>query len=376
MKKIINIFIVFFLIIHASLTAQTISNDFTLRLTILDGEQLQTLYLSDVDFQNYGTAEMIFELEIRKNTDRAYENCYFRILLSKDNQPLMSTISRPFNIPASFQSDVLNNLTLSAGTYRFGQTADTEVHFEQTNIEPEADKLRDEILSSGKAPVGVYILTIELMQLNSSVPLAREEKILLKAVNPSYLNPVAPGAPAGSYQVPTIFSQYPLFQWTGNGSEFQVMVFEKKEMMQSVDDIINSQPNWISERTSQFTIQYPQAGNAIPLEYSKTYYWLVRMFVNTSSGEEFVDSEIWQFRLVNPEQGANLQDQLAQSELWMFLEQLLGARVADIKANLKDFSLKRIVYNGEEITLDQFFNLLSSYRAEKIELVDFEAPEK
>lgn len=356
--------------------AQTISNDFSLELTILNEDKIQTLYLSDLDFQNFGTAEEIFQLTITKLTDQSYPNCFFEIRLFKDNEKLVEAISRPFTIPASFKSDVISNLTLASGSYKFGEGDDTEVHFDQTNIQPEAEDLQKEILASGKAPSGVYLLTIELRQVNQSMPLAKEEKILLKATNPSYLNPVSPGAPVGSSQVPAIFSQYPLFQWTGNGTEYQVMVFEKKDMMESFDDIINSQPNWVSERTSQFSLQYPQSGGAIPLEYNKTYYWLVRMYIYTSSGEEFLDSEIWQFKLVNPERSSNLQDQLAQNELWQFLEQLLGSSASEVKENLKDASLKRIFYNGEEITLDQFFNILNSYRGKQFELLEFEASEQ
>ncbi len=356
--------------------AQNIGNDFSIELMILNEDKIQALYLSDIDFQNFGTAEEIFQLTITKLTDLSYSNCRLEIRLFKDNELLVEAISRPFTIPASFQSDVISNLTLASGSYKFGEGEDTEVHFDQTNIKPEAEELQREILASGKAPAGVYLLTVELNQINQSMPLAKEEKILLKAINPSYLNLVSPGGPAGSSQVPTIFSQYPLFQWTGNGTEYQVMVFEKKDMMQSFDDIINSQPNWVSERTSQLSLQYPQSGDAIPLEYNKTYYWLVRMYIFTSSGEEFLDSEIWQFKLVNPEKSINLQDQLAQNELWQFLEQLLGPTASEVKNNFKDASLKRIYYNGEEVTLDQFFNLLNSYRGKQFELLEFEAPEK
>ncbi len=376
MKKIRLKFLFFLLIFNVALFAQNVLNGFTLHLNIINADKLQSLYFSDLDFQNYGTAEEIFELEITKNTGQAYDNCFFKVLLEKDGTPLLEAVSRPFNVPASFSSATVSNVELSSGVFRFGTTEDTEVHFDQTNITSEAEDLKQEILASGRAPVGIYRLTIELLQLNQNVPLAREEKILLKAINPTYLNLVTPGGPAGTSQVLTIFTQYPLFQWTGNGTEYQVMVFEKKDMMQSYDDIINSQPNWISERTSQFSLQYPQAGDAIPLEYNKTYFWLVRMFINTSSGEEFIDSEIWQFKVVNPEQGSNLQDQLVRSELWQFLTQLLGSRVNEVKENLKDYRLHRIVYNGEEITLDQFFNLLNTYRGGKFELVEFEAPEK
>ena len=374
-KNLIGL-IIALLVFSFPAVAQTISNDFSLEMSILNEDKIQTLYLSDLDFQNFGTAEEIFQLTITKNKpDQSYSNCYFEIRLYKDNELLMEAISHPFTIPASFTSDVISNLTLASGSYRFGEGNDTEVHFDQTNIKPEAEELQREILASGKAPVGVYLLTIELRQLNQNIPLAKEEKILLKASNPSYLNLVSPGAPAGSSQVPAIFSQYPLFQWTGNGSEYQVMVFEKKDMMQSFDDITNSQPNWVSEQTSQFSLQYPQSGDAIPLEYNKTYYWLVRMYVFTSAGEEFLDSEIWQFKLVNPEQSSNLQDQLAQNELWQFLEQLLGPSTTEVKAKLKGASLKRIFYNGEEITIDQFFNILNSYRGKQFELLEFNAPE-
>ncbi len=376
MRTLLNVFFILLIIFFPLIAQNTLGDDFSIELTIFDNQKLQSLYLSDLDFQNFGSGEEVFTITITKNTDLAYQNCLLHLQLKKENEILIDAISQPFNIPGGNKGEefTVSNLTLAEGGLRFGDTEDTEVYFDQINIKPEAESLKEQILASGKVPVGIYWLTIELRQAQQATPLAALTTVLLKATNPSYLNLVSPGNPASSGQVPSIYTQYPLFQWTGNGSEYQVMVFEKKEMMQSFDDIINSQANWKSERTSQFSIQYPQAGNAIPLEYGKTYYWLVRMFTQTSSGEEFLDSEIWQFQVSNPERGSNLQEEFAQNELWQFLVQLLGERADEVKENLKGASLKRIIYNGEEISISQFFQILNGYRGQQFELLEFEAP--
>ncbi len=360
----------------SQLFSQTAGNDFSIEITILNEEKLQTLYLSDLDLQNFGTAEELFEITVTKNSREAYDNCYFVIKLIRDNELLVTAKSDLFTIPADFITKTANNLELSGGGFSFGEDPSTEVRFNETTINPSAEKLRDEILSSGKAPFGIYKLSVELYQKGAPAALAAQEKILLKATNPSYLHLVTPGAPAGSGQSANIYSQFPIFQWNGNGTEYQLMVFEKKEMMQSYDDIINSQPNWVSDRTGALSLQYPQSGSAIPLEFNKTYYWMVRMFIQSSSGEEFIDSEIWEFTLVNPEQGEDLQNQIVQEDILQFLSRLLGPRIEEIKASLEGYQLKRIKYNGEEITINKLYEILNSYRGKSFEIVEFIPPEQ
>ncbi len=373
LKKLLPVLM---LILTGSVTAQNISNDFTIHLQILQGDNLQTLYLSDLDLQNYGTAEELFLVTITKLSDRSYENCRFKVALFKDQEELVTATSNYFSIPSEFRSKTVNNIDLANDGLDFGAGP---VRFDNVQISSSAENLRNEIMATGRIPVGIYRLVIELVQQPPSAgetPLARVEEQLLKATNPSFLNLVTPGVPAGSNQTFNIYSEFPVFQWNGNGSEYQVFVFEKKEMMQSYDDIINSEPNWVSERTTALSIQYPQAGTAIPLEANKTYYWFVRMYIQTSAGEEYIDSEVWEFTLVNPEQKSTLQDEMVQDELLQFLSRVLGPRIRDIKDDLKGYQLKRVEVNGEEISVDQLYKILESYQNQEFEVVEFIPPQK
>ena len=145
--------------------------------------------------------------------------------------------------------------------------------------------------------------------------------------------------------------------------------------MQTFDDIINSQPNWASERLNKLSVQYPQsAESAIPLEFGKTYYWMVRMFSETSSGEETQDSEVWEFSLVNPEQSADVQNQIVREDILRFLAEILGPRIDEVRASLEGYRLKRIRVNGQTITLNQLYEILNRYKGQSFKIVDFIPP--
>lgn len=358
--------------------AQT-PNSFQIDIQLLNPEKLEELYISDVDLQNFGTSDDIFSLTIRNsNPGQSYPNCFLelsflRITRNGSLQQILTARSEPFTIPQGFTEKTVTNKELSVSGFDFGQG--NIAYFHQVEVSPEADNLKNEILASGKLPFGIYKIYVRLFQQSQSpVDLGQNEIVLLRAINPSFIQLITPGAPAGQGMIPDVYSQFPIFQWTGNGDEYQVLVFEKKEMMQSLDDIVNSQPNWASSRTSRLSLQYPQSGEAIPLEYGKTYYWMVRMFVTTSGGEETLDSEVWAFNLVNPEQTDNLPNQMIREDILRFLAQVLGPNIEEVRASLNGYHLKRIRYNGQEIDLNRLYQILNQYRGTYFRIVDFIPP--
>jgi hypothetical protein len=152
------------------------------------------------------------------------------------------------------------------------------------------------------------------------------------------------------------------------------MVFEKKNEFQSVQDILQSVPYWHSERLTTLSVQYPQGGGALPLEYGKSYYWLVNMLVNTSGGEEIQQSEIWQFNLLDPASSVNQGHAMAKDDLLTFLRQILGDRAEAIAQALYDYELSTIRLNGQEIEIDELYRLINTYRSKSIEIVDLTLP--
>ena len=346
-------------------------NDFTIQIEMLTNKNLDALYLADIDLQNFDTAEDIFAITITKNSDQEFRNCYFYFELTRDNEAVVTATSDPFTVPASFTEKTFTNRDLSSGfDFGEGQVA----YFHQVNLSSLTNQLRDEILKSGKLPVGIYKIIVELRQQNLNQYIGHGERVLLQARNPNYLQLVSPGVPAGNGLTANVYTQFPVFQWAGNGTDYQVFVYEKKEMMQTYDDIVNSQPNWASERLNKFSIQYPQSATVIPLEFGKTYFWMVRMYSETSGGEETLDSEVWEFTLVNPDHSSDLQNQMVREDVLQFLAEFLGPQIEEVRASLEGYQLKRIRFNGEEITLSQLYEILNRYKGESFKIVDFIPP--
>jgi len=370
--KSIHVFVAGALFLISSVLLGQTPGDFTIQIELLTNKNLDALYLADIDLQNFDTAEDIFAITVNKNVPNEFKNCYFYFELTRNNEAIIKAESELFTIPASFTEKTFTNRELSSGfDFGEGQVA----YFHSVNLTNATDKLRNDILKSGKLPFGVYKIIVELRQRSGEQPVVgRGEKILLQATNPGYLQLVSPGVPAGNGLTSNVYTQYPVFQWTGNGLEYQVFVFEKKDMMQTYDDIINSQPNWTSERLNKLSVQYPQAANAIPLEFGKTYYWIVRMYSETSGGEETQDSEVWEFSLVDPEQSANLQSQIVREDIMRFLANVLGPKVNEVRASLEGYHLKTIRFNGEEIRINQLYEILNRYKGQSFKIVDFIPP--
>ncbi len=370
--KSVYIFLLSTLLLFSPALFAGTPDDFSIQIELLTPQKLDVLYLADIDLQNFDTSEDIFSITVRKNAPGEFRNCYFYFELMRDNESIITATSEPFTIPASFTEKTFTNRDLASGfDFGEGQIA----YFHQVNLADITNQLRDDILKSGKLPVGIYKIFVELRQISDrQVVVGRGEKILFRATNPSYLQLVSPGVAAGNGLKANIYTQYPVFQWSGNGTEYQVFVFEKKEMMQSYDDIINGQPNWVSERIDKLSIQYPQAATAIPLEFGKTYYWIVRMYSQTSGGDETQDSEVWEFTVVNPEQATDLQNQIVREDILQFLAEILGPQINEVRASLEGYQLKTIRFNGEEITLNQLYDILNRLKGQSFKIVDFIPP--
>jgi len=150
-----------------------------------------------------------------------------------------------------------------------------------------------------------------------------------------------------------------------------------------LDNILNMTPNWKSEsnpgeRITGYSIQYPQAGDdgeiVIPLEFGKTYYWMVRMFVHTSAGEEIINSEIWEFQLVDPANLGNKQGEITRNMLIEFLRDLIGDKADELAKQLGDYNVKTINVNGQDISIEDLYLLINEYRLKDVEVVDLILP--
>ncbi len=362
------------------------TQDISLTFEIFNQEKLQLLYLSDMDLLQQGasgTSEPIFEIILSAPGDPAqpnvtrYTGCRIFLNIKKDEESLVSWQSNAFEIPVQSEPYHLSNIPLIANTYRFDETDPaTQVVLNKTALSTDIESLQEDIFSSGKLPVGNYTLEVLLNYNFNALPLQTEQTFtFIEAVNPSFIQLISPGNQVADGEPQAIYNEFPVFQWTGNGDAYQVVVFEKRNRFQTIDDIVRSRENWKSELSSVESVIYPQGGNVIPLETGKTYFWMVRMFVNTSSGKETVNSEVWQFYLANPSNQLSGQGLISKNDMLAFLRDLLGDKADEIAASLDDFQVSTVKVNGSEITIQELYNLINTYRSQKVEVLDLILPE-
>lgn len=367
------------------LRAQSFSQDISLNFQIFNQEKLQLLYLSDMDLLQQGaagTSEPIFEIIVNAPGDLSqpgvteYTGCRIFLNIKKDNTSLVSWQSNTFVIPVNATPYHISNIPLIANSYQFdASNPRTKVVLNKTSLS-DIESLQEDIFSSGKLPVGNYTLEVLLNYNFNALPSKTEQTFtFIEAVNPSFIQLIAPGNQAADGEPQALYNAFPVFQWTGNGDAYQVVVFEKRNRLQTIDDIVRSRENWKSEISPVESVIYPQGGKAIPLETGKTYYWMVRMFINTSSGREAINSEVWQFYLADPSDRDEGQGLISKNDMLAFLRDLLGDKADAIAASLEDFQVSTVKVNGSEITIQELYNLINTYRSQKVEVLDLILPE-
>jgi len=366
------------LILYFILCSFAVSN-VNVNVLVFD-KDMSSLIIADLDFEQVGASEEIFQITLERMVETPLQDCYLEMEITKDSQTLATSISRPFTIPGPSPSDLnpwtITNVQLMNDMAYLEPGNDlTLIHMRKGQIDDAADDIQKEILSSGKAPIGFYQIIVRVYQGAPGTNQIGVGNDFFQITNPSNVQPAAPGQSYGSAFAGSVFTEFPVFQWNGNGVEYQVVVFEKKQMLESVDDILNSRPNWESERTSAFTMQYPQGSEAVPLEYGKTYYWVVRMFIQTSSGEQSITSEVWVFNLEDPANQGDIQSRFSKSEILAFLREYLGGRGEDIASQLSRYELKSIRYNGEQIDISALYRELNKFRGQDIEVYDIDFSE-
>ncbi len=352
------------------------SQDFTLQIIVHNAERLQTLYFSDIGALQDELTKELFEVRMIKNSPDAYTNCIMTVAIIRNDNLMTQSVSDNFNIPADPTGTVysVSNADLINGNFYFDPNdPSTQIRFNETEVVEDAEEIQKQLLASGKLPVGIYKVLIRIESRGQQI--AEQEEILIRAMNPSFVQLIAPGADFGSGEPPDVYNQYPLFQWNGNGTEYQISVHEKKNLMESLDDVLNSTPDWQSELTSDLSMQYPQGGpGVVPLEFGKTYYWYVTMFVSTSGGDEKIQSEVWQFRLVDPTNVENAHGLEAKNDVLQFLRDLIGDRADEIAKELDGYAVKSILMNGESVSIESLLSKLRSreYLDKDLEVVDLE----
>ena len=359
--KYLKYFIIGLIFFSTHLYAQdTTITPIVLRLNDKGISQYQSIFIADFDFLQVGAVEELFEIEIDKRKGEVNVD-FIEIRLVQNNSETLATIlTNSFNIPSDVTFWSISN-----------QDLESRIGIKDSNLDPTATNLQDQIMATSQIPVGLYTLTSKLSYSFKGVEqddIETTNVINIVVSNPTLINLITPGVLLNSGYNYDIYSEQPILQWNGNSGEYQAVVFKKQSEFSTVEDILNSVPIWESPRLATLSTQYPDF-NALPLEYGKTYVWLVRSFISTSSGENFISSEPWEFTLVDPSQNMGMEN-MAKQEIEQLLKQLLGDNAERIIRKTDGFRLSSIRVNGSVISIQELYQIIEKYRNEEHEIYD------
>lgn len=346
------------------------------RLELKDAglQSYQQIFISDFDFLEVGGSKELFDLNIEKSSG-AVTNAMLTFTLEQNGEILARIVSDRFNMPdrattmfGGQASWNISNQQLSNGSFNFDGEGDF-ITIEESGLSDNAQDLKDDVMATSQLPTGIYILKAVLVYDQQNNPVEAVNEIIIHVSNPTLINLVAPGMLINSGFKYEVYTENPLFQWNGNSGEYEVIVFKKRNDFDTIDDILNSVPVWESERLNTLSVQYP-VGSAVPLEYGSDYIWQVRSFVNTSSGENVVKSELWKFTVVDPSKSNLTQETIAKQELEQILRQLLGDKAETIIRQINDYNLTSMRVNGSGISIPELYQILEKYRDQEHNVYD------
>lgn len=340
-------------------------------------QNYQQIFLSDFDFLQVGGSADLFTIIIEKRNFMPDDETYADInlqLTQNNNQSLAMVQTNQFQLPQGNGIWRITNKQLASKKFNFNGDSPDVIQFEQSGLDNSAKDLRNQILESSQIPVGVYTLTTTLRYYlgnRTSPPNTTQgiNEIRIVVTNPTLINLISPGMLLNSGYKYEVYTQNPLFQWNGNSGDYQVVVFKKRNDFDTIDEILNSVPVWESGHLNSLFVQYPDFG-AVPLEYGSEYVWEVLSYINTSSGENTVRSELWAFTVVDPSQSNITMEAIARQELEQILRQLLGDRAETIIRQINDYNLSSIRVNGSVISVPELYQILEKYRNQKHEVYD------
>lgn len=330
---------------------------------LFEGSKLNVMYFSNFDIFNKGTAKYIFDIEIYDITEPQYDNTLIEFEVRLDGQLIAYTRSDPFTLlrPANGTSwsagnDVLINTQSFPGSGMI-------IEFNTSEFYPPDSDFEDEFYGSGKARRGQYTLEARIT-VNG---VTEEAGLNITITNPSTIQLSGPGNRAGQGPPQEVPTEFPVFTFYSDGTEFMLYIYEKLAHHNSVEDVINSGNPIASISLDRTVLNYAGASGQ-PLQSGKTYFWFVDVLVYTTAGVETFRSEIFNFKVVDSQStGEGTQ---ALSSILEMLRPLIGNQVDSYRRTLSDFELTTIRINGRTVSEFELQQIIQNYQGKSIEISD------
>jgi hypothetical protein len=385
MKKPLNVVILLLSIFLLQGAAQNnlVAIDLRLFEQVKDS---RVFYIGDIDFLKQGGGPNLFILTLENHQGSVEAQLHFQLRLN--GITIAEVFSEPFLLPSTENSGPIiityNNLVTGTAiiptTGEAIELMDYDLYFERV------PNLETQITATGKLPAGQYLFFIELLTFRDGVPTPTPDENfgdnILTVTNPTTLELIYPGEPAGSENISTVPSLFPYFLWQSDALEFNITVYEKLSEDSSIQDVLSHDPilrvegfpnqlfQFPSDPSPEFVMNDPlQNGYPHPigpvrlLEYGKIYYWNVEAVVISATGETLLTSEVYQFKTIDQEgmaPDANL--------LLIYLRQILGDRYETYMKQLNASPTGNILLNGTPVEIEVLVDLINKLNQKKAEI--------
>jgi hypothetical protein len=332
-----GVFIVFTIML---LVSQVTFADITLDAELSENfRKTQVFYVSDFDLDNPENNPVLFNITIRNDATPRKVKLQIQVASGQYGSLLKNPATTKIIDVSANEFIIITNLNLGKDRFSFSPGPETN---------PEATQLQDAILKSGKLLADTYNFTFDLVDENgNSILKGGAVRKSISISNPSTLELSDPEG--------VINSQYPQFTWQSDMKDFTIVIYEWLPEHSSAQDVVNSTPRLEKHTGNQTFFTYPSSG-VRPLEFGKTYVWLVKAKITTSGNPVYVTSSIKTFQLSDPS------SQTVNQELVDALRNMLGGSFDAIMNQLQGFKPNdKIKLNGKTITVRELKEL-----AEKI----------
>jgi hypothetical protein len=327
-------------------------------------EMAQVVYISNFGFLDEARTQDLFQVTISNSTGTKFGR--FVLEVSKDGERIVRTYTNEFELSNGVLS--YSNIQLNMGVEING----TNIFFDDSETDYPTEDFQNEVYSGGKLPRGRYVFMFGFEVDNQLIGSDSRELLVL---NPTYVEPVSP------FNKEEVNNEFPLFQFNSDLQEmvalteepFRVRIYEKPAPPPalSLDEVQTSDNLVLDMWTGQKVFQYPQAGDALrPLEFGKSYVWVVDLKINTSNGAEFISSPLSEFTLIDPASGDDGANKAGGQNVSELLRDLIGSRADQVVSSLGNYSLKTIRVNGQSMTVEEIYQLIDSYEGHLIEISD------
>lgn len=290
------------------------------------------------------TGPNLFQLYLRnESTSEHANNLYFNIVIESNNigeiVRFRQVSGQPFHLSPGQQVNATNN-SMSNGLPGVEEVIQLKSNFTQAGQD-----FINNLQGATSLPADQYRVRVEIYQGSISgnpvaSTMAEMGTSIVEDTRDFYL--LSPGDVIGSGSI--INNTYPNFQWQGaTGTKYRLVVVESKanDSPQSLlDGAVSTNPiqtngssnsgslvdyEMLDVEINQSSFQYPSSG-VQNLEPGKQYYWRVIAQLETSSGVETRESEIWSFSLpqTSSQQASATQGTENSAQVNQALKQILG----------------------------------------------------